>query len=146
MTERNDHTTDPAIVAMLTRWRATLDPAVCTPAVMMEAGSLPPHATMIERSESAGAVAACLAMRAPLERIDLVSELWSRADEHSTAVEKVLTARGDLSPERVRELRADAWLWCQRGFVRRVQHAMLELAAGRSFVDQGLVVVDKPPT
>lgn len=139
MTERNDHTADPRTVAMLSRWRATVSPEVCTPAVMMEAASLPPHATTVERSESAGAVAACLAMRF-FDRVDMSGELWRRSDEHATAVEKVLTARGDLPAQRIQELRADAWLWCQRGFVRRMQQAMVELAAGRSLVEQGIVV------
>lgn len=138
MNMNNDYTTDPAIAAMLTRWRA-LDPTVCTPAVL-EAAAIPPHATVIERSESAGAVAACFALR-QIGRLDLALEMFRHADEHSTKVGQMLTAREVYEPERVRQLQADAWLWCVCGFVRRVQRAMIDLAAGRSLVDQGIVVL-----
>jgi hypothetical protein len=134
----DDSTTDPAVTAMLSRWRDTIDPTVATPAVL-EAAAIPPHATSIERSEAAGAVAACFALR-QLDRLDLAIEMARHADEHSAKVGQVLLAR-ELEPARIQQLQADAWLWCTYGFMRRVQRSMIDLAAGRSLVDQGIVVL-----
>lgn len=134
----NDYTTDPAIASMLTRWRETLPPELITPA-LLEAAATPPNATMIERSEAAGAVAACMWLR-HADKLDISIAQAERADQHAAQVGQVLEARGGVEPERIRELTASAWIWCQSGFMRRVQRALVELAAGRSLVDQGIVV------
>ena len=136
---QDDHTTDDATQALLSRMRAVLPKTICTPAVL-EAFSVSPYATPVERSEAFGAVAACLLMSArDIASVDFAAACVEYADKHASSVGQLLTADG-MAPELAQPQAEVARVACEAGFIRRLQRALAELAAGRSFADQGIHV------